>query len=364
MSSSSERSSGRRMTRRDLGKGLAALGLGMVTLPLLRRPVHAGNLTYFTWSGYEIPEFHKAYIDKHGTGPEVPVFGDDEEALQKLRGGFVVDISHPCFDKIGRYRDAGLLQPIDPSRIEQWPNLFSALTSLPGVQDGGQVWFVPWDWGNTSVLYRTDKVQIEEESWSLLWDERYAGQIATIDAIHDTPVAAALLAGVDPFTMGEPELEKMHQMLAKQRPLVRMYTTDMTSVEQALASGELVAAMTWNDSAVRLKKQGLPVKFMQPKEGMLTWVCGYVLHKDSPNVDKAYDFINARLAPESGAYLIDQYGYGNSNAKAFALVSDARLDELGIPKDPSEILSKSVVLRPMQDADAVTRIFESVKAGS
>ena len=57
---------------------------------------------------------------------------------------------------------------------------------------------VPWDWGNTSILYRTDLVKNPEASWNLLWDKQYAGRMATIDAVHDTPVVAALLAGRQP----------------------------------------------------------------------------------------------------------------------------------------------------------------------
>ena len=95
-------------------------------------------------------------------------------------------------------------------------------------------------------------------------------------------------------------MDKVAEKLREQRPLLRSYTTDMTSVEQSLASGELVAAMTWNASATTLKKQGVPVEFMKPKEGMLTWACGFVMLKDAKNVDLAYDFINSRLEADFG----------------------------------------------------------------
>ncbi len=54
--------------------------------------------------------------------------------------------------------------------------------------------------------------------------------------------------------------------MRKQRPLIRLYTDDTTTLEQALASGELVAAMTWDASAVQLKTEGVPVTFAKPKE--------------------------------------------------------------------------------------------------
>ena len=52
---------------------------------------------------------------------------------------------------------------------------------------------------------------------------------------------------------------------------MRFYSNDMTSIQQALASGELVAAVVWNDSYTFLKGEGHPVAFMSPKEGAMTW---------------------------------------------------------------------------------------------
>ena len=88
--------------------------------------------------------------------------------------------------------------------------------------------------------------------------------------------------------------------------------------------------MTWNASATALKKQGVPVEFMKPKEGMLTWSCGSSL-KDAKNIDLAYDFINSRLETASGKYLIKSYGYGGSTSSAFAEVPKEELAELQLP---------------------------------
>jgi spermidine/putrescine transport system substrate-binding protein len=222
---------------------------------------------------------------------------------------------------------------------------------------------VPWDWGNTSILYRTDLVPDAEQSWNLLWDKKYAGRIATIDAVHDTPVVAALLAGVKPFDMSPADVDKVADKLREQRPLLSAYTTDMTSVEQSLASGALVAAMTWNASATSLKKQGVPVEFMKPKEGMLTWACGFVMLKDAKNVDLAYDFINSRLEPESGQYLIQAYGYGASTSSAFAKVSKEELQTLQLPSEPDTMLKTTIFTGAMKNNDDVAQMFERIKAG-
>jgi spermidine/putrescine transport system substrate-binding protein len=150
-----------------------------------------------------------------------------------------------------------------------------------------------------------------------------------------------------------------------QRPLIRIYTDDTTSLEQALASGELVAALTWNSSAVTLQAQGVPVAFAQPKEGALTWVCGVMLHKDAPHVDRAYDVIDSLISVPSGTFMIGSYGYGHSNRKAFDSFDEATLKGLGLSKNPVEILQAGHFQTP-KSAEWEARMnstWEQIKAG-
>ncbi len=357
------------MQRKAILKTMMMMAAGAVSVLALlaggTSPASAGSkLTYFTWSGYELPDFHKDFLAKHPDDVEISTFGDDDDALTKVKAGFHPDIAHPCYDKIARWNKEGLLQPIETAKIKNWDKIFPVFRNLPDIQAGeGKVWMVPWDWGNTSVLYRTDLVKDPEASWNLLWDKKYSGRIAVIDAVHDTPVVAALLAGVNPFDMSPADLEKVAAKLHEQRPLVSSYTTDMTSVEQSLASGQLVAAMTWNASAVALKKQGVPVEFMKPKEGMLTWACGFVMLKGTQHADLAYDFINSRLEADSGKFLIESYGYGASTSSAFAAVPKDELQNLQLPDDPDTMLKTTVFTGPMKQNDDLAKMFEKVKAG-
>jgi len=322
------------------------------------------KLAYFTWSGYELPEFDGAFLGDHPGAVEFSFFGDDDDAFAKVKAGFRPDLAHPCYDKIARWQKEGLIQPIDTAKIKNWGKIFPVFRDLPDIAAGdGKVWMVPWDWGNTSILYRSDLVDKPEASWNLLWNPTYGGRMATIDAVHDTPVVAALLVGVDPFDMDEAGLKKVEDKLREQRPLLSAYTTDMTSVEQSLASGELVAAMTWNASATALKKQGVPVEFMKPKEGMLTWACGFVLMKDAAHPDLAYDFINSRLDTASGKYLVEAYGYGSASSAAMGAVPAETLQQLSLPADPNEMLKTTIFTGPMKQNDAIAKMFEKVKAG-
>ena len=354
--------------RREVLKALGALGIGMAVMPIgLRRANAADEAIYFTWGGYDDPAMQTNYQKKHGALPEFAIYGDAEEGLQKLRAGFVVDVVHPCSAEVPRWREAGVIQPIDTGRLKNWGALFPELKELPAASHEGKTYMVPWEWGLTSITYRTDLVELPngEESWAILWDEKNKGKISVIDSAEDTWWVAAIYAGVPFDQIDDSALAKVKTLLQQQRPLVRMYSSDNTVQEQALASGEVVAAMTWGDTANSLVQQGLPVKFAQPKEGTLTWVCGLVLHKDAPHLDKAYDLIDGMLEPDVGNYCITGFGYGHSNPKSFEGVDQAQLAAVGIAKGPVETLKSGHFYVP-QSADVITKInrdWEEVKAG-
>ena len=356
------------LSRRELNKALAAVGLAAVTMPMVPGGARAEEQAiYFTWSGYDIPEVLSAYIEKHGEKPDTPLFADNEETFIKMQAGFQVDVAHPCSFHVDRWRDAGIIQVIDTSRLSNWGDVFPDLKTLQNTQLDGEQWFVPFDWGQTSITYRTDIVDLEgkEESWSLLWDERYTGKLAMMDAAEDAWWCAAIYAGVDIDNLTDADIATVRVLLEKQRPLLRFYNNDMTTVEQALASGELVAAMTWNSSPLELINQGLPVRFMTPKEGALTWVCGMVLAAGAPHYDKAHDVIDALIAPESGIFLIEDYGYGHSNMKAFDAVAEDVLLARGLSKDPLEIIEAGIFIPGISPElnTKIERDWSEMKAG-
>lgn len=360
-----------KLSRRKFTKGLLAAGVALTTVPLPTRRARAAQgdqATYFTWGGYDIPELFGPYQEKNGTLPNFAIFGGSEEALTKMRGGFVVDVSHPCNQSMPRWVQTGLFQPIDTARVANWGDVIPELVDLPGNDaEAGKVWMAPFDWGQTSVTYRTDLVELEgEESWDILWDPRYAGRLGSLASGGDAWWCGAIKAGVDFSSIDTPEaFDKIAAAMRAQRPLIRLYTDDTTTLEQALSAGEMVASMTWNSSAVLLQAEGVPVKFARPKEGALTWVCGVMIHKDAPNLDRAYDVIDSLLSVETGHFMINDWGYGHSNRKAFDQFDDVTLTGLGLSKNPVDILMAGHFQQP-QTQDWETRmneLFEQIKAG-
>lgn len=358
-----------KMSRRAFTRSLLAAGVGMATVPLGRRARAASEeqATYFTWGGYDIPELFGEYKEKNGELPDFAIFGGSEEALTKMRGGFVVDVSHPCNQAVPRWVKTGLFQSVDTSRLDHGGDVIPELYDLQGNHDGENVWMVPFDWGQTSITYRTDLFDLEgEESWDMIWDERYKGKLGSLGSGADAWWVGAIKAGV-PFENIDTDeaFEKIAAVMREQRPLIRVYTDDTTTLEQALASGEMVAAMTWASSAAQLSAQGVPVKFAQTKEGGLTWVCGLMIHKDAPHLDRAYDVIDSLLSVETGKFMVGDWGYGHSNAKTFDFFDEETLANYGLSKNPSKVLSAGHFQIPQSQEweSKMNSTFEQIKAG-
>lgn len=354
-----------RVTRRDMMKMMSAAGVTMAVLPV-KGARAADEAINFTWEGYNEPGFHPAYTAKHGAEPEGPYFADVGEALAKVRSGFVVDVVHPCSLDLRTWKEAGVTQAIDTSRLSHFGDLFESLTKIEFAQgDNGEQLFIPVDWGNTSVLYRPDLFEVKEESWTMMWDERYTGQLSmSADATEAVAIAGIILGAKDPFNLTDDELVKAKELLVQQKPLMRFYWDSNSTVEQALASGELVAATGWNSSVVTLKGQGVPIAYANPKEGIMSYCCGLVLMKDAPHLDKAYDLIDAMIAPEAGKWLIESYGYGHSNMKTFETIDEKILADRNLPKDPNTFFARSIFQQPTVEPDRLHKMFEEVKAGA
>lgn len=355
------------LQRRDFMKILSAAGLALSALPATAGSAMAAadNAVSFTWSGYDVPEFFKAYIDKHGKPPEMALISTPEDALSKIRGGFKVDIAHPYSSNISRWAKADVLQPIDTSRLSHWPDLFETLTKVPDAvdKDGKQV-FIPVDWGRISITYRTDLVTPKEPSWSLLWDKSLSGRLSMIgDPALAAPIAGLYLGLKDPFNPDDADFAKIGEALRAQRDLSRFYWDSGATIEQALASGEVIAAPTWNGSVGLIKQQGAPVEMMDPKEGALCFVAGLVFIKGAEHTDAAYDLMDAIISPETGKYLIETYGFGHSNHKAFDLVAPEVLVKNALPKNVEEFFSKGVLLKAFSRNEEFAQLFQEIKSG-
>lgn len=323
------------------------------------------NLTVFDWTSFEQPELYQDYVTKFGKGPTFAFFADDDEAFQKLSSGFKADIAHPCSQMVSKYRDAGLIEPWDVSKIPEFKNIEPRMLNSKIFQDDTGVWYIPTDYAYTAIAYNTEDVPAEDVSTlDVFKNPKYAGRISLPDNTDDVWALALLATGVSDWTnVTDEQFAAAAAWLREVHANVRVYWSDPSELVQLMKSGEVQVAWSWNDALPLLKEENFPVGFQrQAKEGASTWFCGYVNLKDGPGAeDQAYDYINAFLAPTTAKELLEKVGYAASNAEGMKAISPEELKENFLDPVDGTLLAQTPLDQGLRDR--MLKEFEDIKAG-
>lgn len=322
-----------------------------------------GTLSILEYAGYEVPDLWKPYAERFpAEKPKYSFFASDQEALGKVSAGVRADIVHPCSGFIRDFVRSGVLQPWDTSLLTTFPDLNRGLVEVGRVE--GEQYFIPLDWGFISVLYRADKVE-PEESWMLLFDDRYRGQIVWYDSAQDMIAIAAYALGVsDPWSMSDAELRDVTDfMIEKKKRNVRRIWSNQADMEQDMAAGNALISYSWASSWVNLKKKDIDVGYLNPKEGRLAFLCGMMLFEETENYRHAHAYADAWASPESGLWLLNNYAYGHSNTKIDLSQVDPTLVEAFQLRDPEAISEpRTHVLRYIEDRQRYGTAWDEIKA--
>jgi spermidine/putrescine-binding protein len=359
-----------KLSRRQMLASAGAWGVGLTLLPKMGRASGA-PLTCLEWGGYDVEDYYTSFVAKHGGGPNFSIFASEEDALAKVRAGFKADVMHPCNYSVARFVNAGLVTPIDTARLSNWNDIFPELQVADGVVQDGKVVMAPADWGNSSIAFRPDLIDpafIENPSWSIFYDPAYEGRVSHLD--NELVITIGQMVGGQSYeeavmTSGDALVAAAKDWGTKGVNTSRFLWTDSSELQQALASGEIVAAYAWNDTIKNLRAEGIPIEFAKPKEGYFTWFCGLtLLNVGEADQAMAYDFIDAWLSPETGKALIEGSGYGHANMKSFEVSDPQQIVDMGIITDPKEHMKSAIVFKTLPDAlqEEYNKVWGDIKA--
>lgn len=261
---------------------------------------------------------------------------------------------------------SGSIQAIETERIRHWKEInsltktgkitpdakfgagdapYKILNVQPGGELGatftGKVSFLPYVHNVDSFGYNTSVIAPGEpyktESWAWLFDERYRGKVAIVNAptigIFDLALAAeaqGLMQFNDIGNMTRQELDKLFAILEdkKQQGHFNGYWTSVPESVDFMKSGRVVIESMFSPAVSSLNGQGIPVRYAAPREGYRGWHGVMCLSSatEGHQKDAAYDYMNWWLSGWAGAFIARE-GYYISNAeRSRELLSAAEWD--------------------------------------
>jgi spermidine/putrescine transport system substrate-binding protein len=304
---------------------IAGCGIGEGTNAVAPPPKNpnapvSGSLRVFTYEDTTAPELMEPFEEGN---PDLEVktasFASDEEAAAKLNAGFQADVVESCLDEMSPLTEEGLLRPLDPAGVPEWDNL--SFTDAPGVTEDGKTWLVPLSAGPQGLIVDTEKVADVPHSWKALFDPKYKGE-ASIEGDYELPAIAeaALAMGIaEPMKMTKAQLGEVSAYLDEHVGQFRSLWQSDSDLVNLFKSGEIVISDGGPGVAARMVEDGIPVEWIAPEEGPLSWVCGLSITANSENVDAAYRLINWQASPKAQAIRAED-GYVLTNPSAIDMV--------------------------------------------
>lgn len=279
-----------------------------------------GQVSILTWEGYADPSFIDQFEAETGCKVSATYVGSNDDFAPKLAaGGGVYDLITPSIDTTMTMILAGFVEPIDTAAIPRWNEIYEKFRTAEGINHEGQVYGVPWAWGSIPFMYRTDKIPEDEAPTSLkaLWDPKYKGRISLWDDKSSLYVAARLNGDMNIYELDDDQLEKAKALLIEQKPLVRKYWATAGELVDLYAAGEVWISNTWGGyQSSLLAEQGIPVKEFIPEEGAEGWMDSWMVVKDTPNRDCAYQFLNMTVSELGQCGVANVNGYSAANPVA------------------------------------------------
>lgn len=292
-----------------------------------------GQLDIVDWEGYTDPSFVKGFEQETGCKVNDVFAGSSDEMFTKFRsgGGGQYDLASFSGDASLRAIKSGAVAELDTSKLSNFDDLAPQLQSPDFNTQDGKHYGISFMWGANVLIYNADKVNENLDSWNALYDPKYKGKITVPDNPIQIADPALQFFGADnPYAIDEATLDKVKGKLEQQRPLVRKYWVLATDFEQLFKSGDATVGAGWPLMTVDLKKAGLNVKEVIPKEGVTGWSDSWMLSNKARHPICAYKYMNYITRPDVQVKVADVTGYSPANLKTCEEVGDQRCKDLHI----------------------------------
>ncbi len=290
------------------------------------------NLNVYNWGEYISDEYDEEYglfdvnaefenyfnenlADKYGCYIKVnySTYATNEDMYAKLTNSAVAyDIVIPSDYMIEKMIANDLLLPIDTSKLSNYSNISDDFKNLS--YDPENKYSVPYTYGMVGIIYNiefVDKSDVEDESWGLLWNEKYFGKILQFNNPRDAFATAMYWKGLDINSHDYSVWEEALELLKEQKPILQGYVNDEIFNKMKGASAHIAPYFAGDFLTMAADNEDL--RFYYPSEGTNYFVDALCIPTTSKNPDLAHEYINYMISLEAATANALYIGYASPN---------------------------------------------------
>ena len=312
------------------------LALLLLTLPLLGMiscdETSGGTVTLYVYNwGEYISDgsegtldtnemFEEWYFETYGVKVEVnySTYSSNESMYAKLSSGSVnYDVVVPSDYMIERMIAEDMLAELNFDNIPHASNLhpdFFGPDAVYDYYDPDNKYAVPYMYGMIGIIYNTTMVEADDPSlgsWSLMWDERHAGNILQFNNSRDAFGTAQYFLGLDVNSTDEAEWRQALEKLKEQKPILQGYVMD--EIFNKMENGSAAIAAYYAGDFLSMYENNEDLEFFYPAEGTNLYVDAMCIPKTSRNKEIAEAYIDFMLTEEAAVANAEYTYYASPN---------------------------------------------------
>lgn len=264
-------------------------------------------------------------------------YASNEDLYAKLESRTVsYDVVVPSDYMIARLIKEELIQKIDVSKIENYGNIDDKFKNL--YFDENNEYCVPYTYGTVGIIYNSkqvDEADVEAQSWALMWNEKYEGNILQFNNPRDAFSTAQFYQGTDVNSADEKTWRDAAELLKKQKSIVQGYVMD--EVFNKMKSGSALIAPYYAGDFLTMYEDNEDLAFYYPKEGTNVFVDAMCVPANAKSPELAAEYINFMLSEEIAIANAEAICYASPNKLVYEN-EDYKADMAEIHEDVMDIL--------------------------
>lgn len=304
----------------------------------------AEELVLYDWEEDMPQSVLDAFTAEYGVPVRYLVYESQRDAIENMRAGEVYDVVVMESRFIPLLVQEQLLARLNPQNLANLRNISANFREL--AYDPANDYSIPYNWGTTGLVVRSDLVEEPVTRWEDLWDPRYAGRAGLWMGIPREVISLTLKSlGYSANTEEPEELELALERLIELKPnAIALEDYDLETSAQVMADGQAVIAMGYAYDALTGSELNPAIEYVLPEEGALIWNDTFVIPANSPNKYTAELFLNFLMRPDINAAITNQNGYATPNEAAYPFIEPEILSNPTIFPDMEDLVNAELIL--------------------
>ncbi|MBO6137095.1 MAG: ABC transporter substrate-binding protein [Lachnospiraceae bacterium] len=270
-----------------------------------------------------------------------------EEMYAKYMGGAInYDLICTSDYMAAKLCNEGELLPLDFSKFQYIDNIDPRYMEMTAGFDPGNLYFLPYFWGTVGILYNASMVHGEVDSWEVLFNGEYSGDIIMQNSIRDAYMCALKYLGYSLNTTDRNELLEAQELLLNQKKDVEAYFVD--EVREEMVAGNAAIAVIYSGEAYLANEYDPNLEYVVPKEGTNLWIDVWCMTKRCASPDNARKFLDYLCREDIALRNFEEIYYPTVNKAIYdELEPEILEDEMIFPND--EVIDNSEVNIPLDN---------------